>query len=479
MRPGASGEGDGASSARSSTTRRCVEEPELVRTVAAPPALALENERLEAELRARVEELQRSRGAAPATSRPPSAAASSATCTTAPSSGSSRCRSSSPGRAQAREPTPTPPSALLDRRARASCATALEELRELARGIHPAILTDRGLAAALAGARRPRAAVRSTSPPMPPERLPAAGRGRRLLRRRRVADERRQVRPRAARRRVASRRTTATPSSRSATTASAAPTPGRAPGCAASPTGSRRSTGASRSTQPARRGAPSSGRRSHARRRSPTTPSCCARASRGCSRTRASRSSPRPATPRTCCARSRAHKPDVAIVDVRMPPTHTDEGLRAAADDPRALPADRRARALAVRRGGATRSSCSPTTPRASATCSRTASPTSTASSTPCAGSATAARRSTPRSSRACSAAAAARTRSTTLTPREREVLALMAEGRSNHAIADAARRHRARGREARHAHLREARTCRRPPDDHRRVLAVLDLPAA
>jgi DNA-binding NarL/FixJ family response regulator len=26
----------------------------------------------------------------------------------------------------------------------------------------------------------------------------------------------------------------------------------------------------------------------------------------------------------------RAHKPDVAIVDVRMPPTHTDEGIRAA-----------------------------------------------------------------------------------------------------------------------------------------------------
>src|SRR3954467_9298478 len=25
-----------------------------------------------------------------------------------------------------------------------------------------------------------------------------------------------------------------------------------------------------------------------------------------------------------------AHKPDVAVVDVRMPPTHTDEGLRAA-----------------------------------------------------------------------------------------------------------------------------------------------------
>ena len=33
------------------------------------------------------------------------------------------------------------------------------------------------------------------------------------------------------------------------------------------------------------------------------------------------------------CSRTpavRAHRPDVAIVDIRMPPTHTDEGLRAA-----------------------------------------------------------------------------------------------------------------------------------------------------
>ena len=28
--------------------------------------------------------------------------------------------------------------------------------------------------------------------------------------------------------------------------------------------------------------------------------------------------------------KTRAHKPDVAIIDIRMPPTHTDEGLRAA-----------------------------------------------------------------------------------------------------------------------------------------------------
>ncbi|GAA4999265.1 response regulator [Actinopolymorpha pittospori] len=33
-----------------------------------------------------------------------------------------------------------------------------------------------------------------------------------------------------------------------------------------------------------------------------------------------------------------AHKPDVSVVDVRMPPTHTDEGLRAAIEVRRQLP---------------------------------------------------------------------------------------------------------------------------------------------
>ena len=33
-----------------------------------------------------------------------------------------------------------------------------------------------------------------------------------------------------------------------------------------------------------------------------------------------------------------AHKPDVAVVDVRMPPTHTDEGLRAAVEARRKVP---------------------------------------------------------------------------------------------------------------------------------------------
>ena len=59
-------------------------------------------------------------------------------------------------------------------------------------------------------------------------------------------------------------------------------------------------------------------------------------------------------------------------------PTHTDDGLRAALVIRAELPGRRRARALPVRRGALRRASCSPTTPRASATCSRTASPTST-----------------------------------------------------------------------------------------------------
>ena len=44
------------------------------------------------------------------------------------------------------------------------------------------------------------------------------------------------------------------------------------------------------------------------------------------------------ATAEDLLADVRAHAPDVAIVDIRMPPTHTDEGLRAALDDPRGPP---------------------------------------------------------------------------------------------------------------------------------------------
>ena len=113
---------------------------------------------------------------------------------------------------------------------------ALDELREIARGIHPAILTEGGLGPALQ-ARSP-AARRSRSTSTARRRAAAgAGRGQRLLRHRRGADQRRQTRARLDRH--GHRRADApTPScaSRSATTASAAPTSPAAPAWSASRT---------------------------------------------------------------------------------------------------------------------------------------------------------------------------------------------------------------------------------------------------
>ncbi len=48
----------------------------------------------------------------------------------------------------------------------------------------------------------------------------------------------------------------------------------------------------------------------------------------------------------------RSYKPDIAIVDIKMPPTQTDEGLRAAKEIREKHPRHGCARALAVRRGG-------------------------------------------------------------------------------------------------------------------------------
>ena len=95
----------------------------------------------------------------------------------------------------------------------------------------------------------------------------------------------------------------------------------------------------------------------------------------------------------------RAHKPDVAIVDIRMPPGNADDGLRAAQEMRAELPG---IGVLVLSQYAEEHyvTQLLPAAPRASATCSRSGSPTSTGSSTASAGSPRAARRWIPRSSR-------------------------------------------------------------------------------
>ena len=138
--------------------------PELVNAAAAAAALALDNERLKADLRARVEDLRISR----------------ARIVEAADAARRRLERDLHDGAQQQLVSLALDLRLLRARLKGTdlvpmveelsdkLAVALAELRELARGIHPAILTDRGLGPAVQGARRPRA---------------AAGRGRRRARR--------------------------------------------------------------------------------------------------------------------------------------------------------------------------------------------------------------------------------------------------------------------------------------------------------
>src|SRR4051794_3472225 len=124
-----------------------LDEPGLVRAAGAAAALALENERLEAELKARVAELQVSRakvievGMAErrALERNLHDGAQQRLVALSLQLGLAKTKLRS---------DPDVAERILDG-ARVELASALEELRELARGIHPAILTDRGLNAAL------------------------------------------------------------------------------------------------------------------------------------------------------------------------------------------------------------------------------------------------------------------------------------------------------------------------------------------
>ena len=177
---------------RSSTTAQLLEDPELVRAAGAAAGLALRNERLDAELRARYEELRASR-----------------TRLVAAGDAARRRieRDLHDGAQQhlvalALDAAARPlQHAEDDTRRPRRCSTArstelklgLAELRELARGIHPGG-AHRARARGGAGrARRPRARAGRGLHALD-ERLPPAGRVRRLLRRRRGADQRRQVR---------------------------------------------------------------------------------------------------------------------------------------------------------------------------------------------------------------------------------------------------------------------------------------------
>ena len=147
------------------------DDPELLRTVASGAAIALQNERLEAELRARVDELQRSRRL----------------LVEAGLRERRRLERDLHDGAQQRlvalslqlglvaqqlDKDPAAAKELLDG-ARTESRAALEDLRELARGIHPAVLTDRGLPAALETLAE-RAPLPVEVAEVPADRLPVA-----------------------------------------------------------------------------------------------------------------------------------------------------------------------------------------------------------------------------------------------------------------------------------------------------------------
>jgi signal transduction histidine kinase len=146
------------------------EEPELVQAVGAAAALTLENERLDAELRAHVEELRASRArivtAGYAERRRLERDLHDGAQQRLMALGINLRMARSQIESNAHEAT-----ALIDASLK-ELNEATAELRELARGIHPAALTDRGLAAALGGL-----AGRSPVPvellEAPHERLPA------------------------------------------------------------------------------------------------------------------------------------------------------------------------------------------------------------------------------------------------------------------------------------------------------------------
>jgi signal transduction histidine kinase len=124
-----------------------VENLELVESVCAAAALTLENERLQAELRARLGELRASRA------RLVEAGATERRRIERDLHDGAQQRlisiAMSLGLAEARLPEDPLSAAPIVREAREALGLALSELRELSQGIYPSVLSERGLAAAL------------------------------------------------------------------------------------------------------------------------------------------------------------------------------------------------------------------------------------------------------------------------------------------------------------------------------------------
>src|SRR5918999_2745747 len=149
--------------------RSLCEDDELIRSVAGAAGLSIENERLQAQLRARVEELRRSRA------RIVEAGTAERRRLERNLHDGAQQRlvalSLTLRLAQGRLHKDPDGAAKLLAGAQDELGRALEELRELARGIHPAVLSDRGLRAALE-ALAGRSPVPVELEGTPPERLP-------------------------------------------------------------------------------------------------------------------------------------------------------------------------------------------------------------------------------------------------------------------------------------------------------------------
>jgi signal transduction histidine kinase len=148
-----------------------LDQPELIQSVGAAAGLALENERLEAELRARIEDVSASRVRLITAEE----AARRRLERSLHDGPQQRLVALALGMRTARSRLPEHPdtAAELIEACEKELTTTIDELRELARGIHPAVLSDRGLEPALESlcGRFP---IPVEIGELPGERLPAA-----------------------------------------------------------------------------------------------------------------------------------------------------------------------------------------------------------------------------------------------------------------------------------------------------------------